>query len=58
MQYKTKKQTTINLWKEDLETYERLYPKTLGTFLRKAIHLALNDKEYFYKTFTYKNEEK
>lgn len=49
-----KKQTSVYLIKEDIELYERLYPKTLGTFLQKAIHLALLDKELFYKIFTSK----
>lgn len=48
----TKKQTSVYLVKEDIELYERLYPKTLGIFLQKAIHQALLDKELFYKIFT------
>lgn len=48
----TKKQTSVYLIKEDIELYERLYPKTLGVFLQKAIHQALLDKELFYKIFT------
>lgn len=48
-----KKQTSIYLRTKDIEIYQRLYPRTLGTFLQKAINIAIKDKEYFYKVFTH-----
>ncbi len=52
-----KKQTSVYLNEKDIEIYQRLYPRTLGLFLCKAIHLAIKDKEYFYKTFTSNEQE-
>lgn len=49
---KTKKQTSVYLIKEDIELYERLYPKSLSIFLQKAVHQALLDKELLYKIIT------
>ena len=48
----TKKQTSIYVIKEDVELYERLYPKTLGIFIQKALHIAITNKDFFYKIFT------
>lgn len=49
---KEKKQTSIYVIKKDVEIYERMYPKTLGMFIQKAMRLAITNNEFFYKTIS------
>lgn len=47
----SKDRRNISLPKDLVERFEYLYPKLTGVFLKRALYLALNDKEYFEKVF-------
>lgn len=55
--YNGKRQTSVYLLHKDIEKYNRLYPKTLSSFLQKAVNIAVHNPEIFYKIYAYQIKE-
>lgn len=57
MQRNGKKQTSIYLYEKDCKEFQRRYPHCLGTFIQKAINLAITNNNAFAQIISYERKE-